>query len=149
MFLPYVTKQTNCRFKSQPLSSKHNSRPTIKHHECFCASLSYYSLSCLHDILTWDLRAYPNVVCSLMEMFLVSFVLLPALAVCTSIARPGLLQLVILTAAVQPKGGPCFDLKSVGCFFKRARQRGGHTAREGMRSFFKAWMNQLFCEHIC
>lgn len=64
-------------------------------------------------------------------------------------AQAGPLQCVIIpTAAAQPKGGPCFDLKSVGCSFKRARRRGGHTAREGMRSFFKAWMNQLFCEHI-
>lgn len=52
------------------------------------------------------------------------------------------------TAAVQPKGGPCFHLKSAGCFFKRARQRGGRTASEGMRSLFRARMNQLFCEHM-
>lgn len=61
-----------------------------------------------------------------------------------SIAKPGPLQrAIIATAAEQPKGGPCFRLKSVGCFFKRARQRGGHRASEGMRSFFKGWMNQL------
>lgn len=79
-----------------------------------------------------------------MEMFLLSFVLLPAQAVCSSIARPGLLQCVIPTTAAQPKGGPCFDLKSVGCFFKRARRRGGHTVREGMRSFFRGLDESAF-----
>jgi len=87
-----------------------------------------------------------------MVMFFYPFVLLPALVVevrqrALQWLRPDHYSVSLFQQQPQPKGGPCFDLKSVGCSFKRARWRGGHTAREGMRSFFKAWMNQLFCEH--
>lgn len=44
-----------------------------------------------------------------------------------------------LTAARErfplPKAGPCFDLKCIGCFFKRARQRGGFSGGKRERGW--------------
>lgn len=114
--------------------------PTIKcYYQCFHALFSHLS--------SWEHNCHlrPQCFCLLIHF---TSCLMPVSVFFKSSTWTAAVWEINPTAAVQPKGGPCFHLKSVGCFFKRARQRGGRTASEGMRSLFKARMNQLFCEHM-